>query len=80
MDATDLPDHIARPHPDRLGPEHPDYDAVIAAHTAAVLGDVDGYIDPISGYWVFTARYLDERGHCCDMGCRHCPYEERPAQ
>ncbi len=78
MDASDLPDHIARPHPDRLAPDHPQYDEVIAAHTAAVVADVDGYIDPVSGYWVFTARYLDERGHCCDMGCRHCPWEERP--
>ena len=75
--AAALPDRIARPHPERFSPEHPGYDAVIAAHTAAVLGDVDGYVDPVSGYWVFTARYLDERGHCCDQGCRHCPWVER---
>jgi len=25
---------------------------------------------------VFTARYLLRRGHCCETGCRHCPYEK----
>lgn len=74
---AELPDRIARPHPDRLSPDHPQYDAIIAAHTTAVESDTDGYIDPATGYWVFTARYLDERGHCCDQGCRHCPYLSR---
>lgn len=22
---------------------------------------------------VFTAKYLRERGYCCESGCRHCP-------
>lgn len=26
------------------------------------------------GKYVFTARYLRERGYCCRSGCRHCPY------
>lgn len=26
------------------------------------------------GLFVFTAEYLLERGHCCQSGCRHCPY------
>ena len=77
MDDGDLPGHIARPHPDRLSRDHPQYEQILAAHTAAVLGDVDGYIDPASGHWVFTARYLDERGHCCEQGCRHCPWIAR---
>ena len=25
-------------------------------------------------YMVFTAKYLLERGFCCQSGCRHCPY------
>jgi hypothetical protein len=25
---------------------------------------------------VFTARYLLRRGHCCESGCRHCPYRD----
>ncbi len=32
------------------------------------------YIDPASGYTVFTALALAERGECCGSGCRHCPY------
>jgi urocanate hydratase len=26
------------------------------------------------GNWVFTAKYLLNRGYCCRSGCRHCPY------
>lgn len=77
--ADDLPSRIGRPHPDRLSPDHPQYAEILRAHTDAVTGDVDGYLDPASGYWVFTARYLDERGYCCQMGCRHCPWVDRPA-
>lgn len=32
------------------------------------------YVDPESGYTVFTARALSEQGKCCGSGCRHCPY------
>ena len=34
----------------------------------------DTYVDPRSGYTVLTAGYLARRGHCCESGCRHCPY------
>lgn len=26
------------------------------------------------GLMVFTERYHLKRGHCCQSGCRHCPY------
>ncbi|MAX80459.1 MAG: hypothetical protein CL843_09815 [Crocinitomicaceae bacterium] len=26
------------------------------------------------GYIVFTEAYHLKRGHCCQSGCRHCPY------
>ncbi len=26
------------------------------------------------GYMVFTALYLQQRGYCCESGCRNCPY------
>ncbi len=26
------------------------------------------------GYIVFTEQYHLKRGHCCESGCRHCPY------
>jgi hypothetical protein len=44
------------------------------AHDQAVLRGEDSYIDPISGYQVFTAEYHKKRGYCCQSGCRHCPY------
>ena len=31
------------------------------------------------GLMVFTAAYHLRRGYCCDSGCRHCPFETRPA-
>jgi hypothetical protein len=39
----------------------------------------DYYIDE-DGNYVFTEKYLLQRGYCCENGCRHCPYgyeEER---
>ena len=32
------------------------------------------YIDPETGFHVFTETGLRRRGHCCGSGCRHCPY------
>jgi hypothetical protein len=45
-----------------------------AAHRRAERDGEDGYIDPETGFFVFTAAYLAARGTCCDSGCRHCPY------
>ena len=50
-------------------PEH-----VRAAHDAAVARGEDHYVDPDTGYFVFTSAALMARGRCCDSGCRHCPY------
>jgi len=50
--------------------------AARAAHDAAVADGRDGYVDPATGYVVFTAVYLADRGTCCANGCRHCPYPE----
>ena len=47
---------------------------VQAAHDRAVREGEDGYVDPDTGLFVFTAAYLTARGTCCDSGCRHCPY------
>jgi hypothetical protein len=43
-------------------------------HRRAVREGRDTYIDPMSGYAVFTALSHTKRGHCCKSGCRHCPY------
>lgn len=32
------------------------------------------YIDPVSGYTVFTEYHHLKRGKCCGNSCRHCPY------
>ncbi len=68
-----MPD-IARPHPSRCDPARPDYDAIIAAHEAAVLAGEPTYRDPSTGLSVMTVTALVARGECCHGGCRHCPY------
>jgi hypothetical protein len=73
-----VPDHLVDPHPDRLDPARPDRVSVLAAHRQAVAAGENTYVDPSSGWSVFTARFLWERGTCCDSGCRHCPYVARP--
>jgi hypothetical protein len=63
------------PHPARLAPDHPAYDAILAAHQRACASGLSTYLDPASGASVFTADYLAARGYCCSQGCRHCPWE-----
>lgn len=29
------------------------------------------------GLMVFTSAYHLKRGHCCESGCKHCPYGYR---
>ena len=36
----------------------------------------DFYVE--GGVMVFTAAYHLRRGYCCDSGCRHCPFEQKP--
>jgi iron complex transport system substrate-binding protein len=43
-------------------------------HTQACASNRPTYTDPATGYDVFTADYLRQRGYCCGSGCRHCPY------
>lgn len=40
--------------------------------TAILVAGEDYYSE--GAVIVFTARYLLRRGHCCESGCRHCPY------
>ena len=37
---------------------------------------IDRYPDE-NGNIVFTERFLINRGGCCGLGCRHCPYRPR---
>lgn len=43
-------------------------------HISACKRKENGYTDPETGFFVLTAYYLKNRGHCCGAGCRHCPY------
>lgn len=72
--AVTSPRGIDEPHPDRLPPEQPCFDLIVAAHRAAVDAGEPGYLDPVTGLFVLTAVELAARGSCCDSGCRHCPY------
>ena len=45
-----------------------------AVHKTACERGESTYIDPATGYSVFTAVAHNERGWCCGSGCRHCPY------
>ncbi|MDQ2839237.1 MAG: DUF5522 domain-containing protein [Actinomycetota bacterium] len=73
-----LPDHLVDPHPHRLDRGRPDCASVLATHRRAVAAGRTNYVDPSTGWTVLTARFLWERGTCCDSGCRHCPYYEDP--
>jgi iron complex transport system substrate-binding protein len=43
-------------------------------HHAACSNGKSSYVDPWSGYQVFTSSFLADRGQCCGNKCRHCPY------
>jgi hypothetical protein len=46
-----------------------------ARHARAVAEGRDTYLDPDTGYEVFTSAYLLRRGTCCGSRCRHCPFD-----
>jgi len=45
------------------------------AHRQAVDSGESSYIDPPTGFHVFTEIGLRRRGTCCGSGCRHCPFQ-----
>jgi Family of unknown function (DUF5522) len=49
---------------------------ILRRHKKAIEEDANMYEDPKTGYFVFTAQYLLDRGTCCNSGCRHCPYKK----
>ena len=48
-----------------------------AAHAAAIAAGATQYLDPATGYVVFTELFHLQRRRCCGSGCRHCPYGHR---
>ena len=67
---------LTEPRADRLDRSHPLAAAALTAHAAALAAGESTYRDPISGYRVLTAGALADRGACCGLGCRHCPYAQ----
>lgn len=67
---------LTQPSDNRLDPARANYEQIIAIHAAAIEAGQDGYLDPTTGAWVFTALSHANRGYCCNSGCRHCPYAE----
>ena len=65
---------VNEPRADRLAPDHPSRDEILAAHARSVAAGDPGYVDPSTGLFVLTATFLANRGTCCGRGCRHCPY------
>ncbi|XP_038205274.1 uncharacterized protein C1orf53 homolog [Arvicola amphibius] len=43
-------------------------------HQAACAAGQLSYVDPTTGYVVFTRLAHLQRGACCGSACRHCPY------
>ncbi len=51
-------------------------DAAPSKERRPLVEGVDFYRE--GPYVVFTARYHLRRGYCCESGCRHCPYGDKP--
>lgn len=49
--------------------------AAQARHDRAEAAGLSTYLDPATGYVVFTESYLRARGTCCRNQCRHCPWD-----
>lgn len=49
-------------------------------HEEACRRGERSYVDPDTGYLVFTRLEHEDRGYCCGSGCRHCPYGPRPSR
>ncbi|MEY3568626.1 MAG: hypothetical protein RL587_1067 [Actinomycetota bacterium] len=60
----------------RMPQETPSRELRLAAHSQAIQNGEEGYIDPVNKMFVMTAKYLADKGFCCDSGCRHCPFED----
>ncbi len=44
-------------------------------HKISCTLKLKSYIDPKTGYTVFTEYFHLQRGNCCGNACRHCPYQ-----
>ena len=58
----------------RVRPGASKIDPAAAPTGCSRAADEEFYVDPVSGYRVFTEAYHLRRGRCCQSGCRHCPF------
>ncbi|XP_038270099.1 uncharacterized protein C1orf53 homolog, partial [Dermochelys coriacea] len=49
---------------------------IVALHRDACAAGLQNYVDPVTGYLVFTKVAHLQRGKCCGSACRHCPYDQ----
>ncbi|XP_044288189.1 uncharacterized protein C1orf53 homolog [Varanus komodoensis] len=47
---------------------------IVRLHEDACAAGKHHYVDPDTGYLVFTEVAHLQRKHCCGSSCRHCPY------
>ncbi len=59
-----------------LQPRKPISEHCKKLHDAACARSEEFYTDPDTGYMVATRIKLLARGFCCELGCRHCPYQK----
>ncbi len=52
-------------------------EAIGVAHNEAVQTNRETYLDPATGFQVWTSAALLARGTCCQNTCRHCPYDNK---
>jgi hypothetical protein len=48
-----------------------------SVHGNAIKSGKMSYVDPRSGYTVFTELFHLKRGTCCGARCRHCPFNHK---
>mmetsp|Transcript_18185 Transcript_18185/g.52992 ORF Transcript_18185/g.52992 Transcript_18185/m.52992 type:complete len:115 (-) Transcript_18185:136-480(-) len=58
---------------ERIAPENRQKFVCNMLHRMATAQGRDQYVDPASGFTVFTASFLKKRA-CCGYNCRHCPH------
>eukprot|EP00871_Galdieria_phlegrea_P003025 jgi/Galph1/3723/GphlegSOOS_G2397.1 len=50
-------------------------DEILQLEAKARKDNQPTYVDPKTGYHVFTSKLLASRGFCCGNACRHCSKE-----
>ncbi|KJE76654.1 DUF5522 domain-containing protein [Ferrimicrobium acidiphilum] len=58
----------------RFDYDHPMAMVRLTLHRDALAVGAEAYCDPVTGDFVLCSRALMERGFCCSLGCRHCPF------